>query len=69
MKALQPLWFSRETIRAKHNSFENINININFQMIVKTNNAIAIATLSDWLKSLALVFQPVRSKTNRTLLA
>ena len=38
-------------------------------MIVKINNAIAIATLSDWLKSLAPVFQPVRSKTNRTLLA
>ena len=47
MKALQPLWFSRETIRAKRNSFENINININFQMIVKTNNVIAIAALSD----------------------
>ena len=28
-----------------------------------------IATLSDWLKSLAPVSQPIRSKTNRTLYA
>ena len=33
--------------------------------------AIAIATISDWLKNLAAVFQPMRSrtKTNRTLFA
>ena len=33
--------------------------------------AIAIATLGDWLKRLALVFQPMRSKTktNRTMYA
>ena len=29
----------------------------------------AIATLSDWLKNLAPVFQPMKSKTNRTLWA
>ena len=40
-------------------------------MTVENNYAIAIATLSDWLKSLAPVFQPMRSKieTNRTLYA
>ena len=38
-----------------------------FQITVKNNYAIAIATLSDWLKNLALVFQPMRSKTNRNL--
>ena len=26
-----------------------------------------VASLSDWLKNLALVLQPMRSKTNRTL--
>ena len=36
-------------------------------MTVKSKHAIAIATLSGWLKSLAPVFQPVRGKTNRTL--
>ena len=38
-------------------------------MTVENNYAIAIATLSDWLKSLAPVFQSMRSKTktNRTL--
>ena len=37
-------------------------------MTVESNYVIAIATLSDWLKSLAPVFQPMRSKTktNRT---
>ena len=40
-------------------------------MTVESNYAIAIATLSDWLKSNAPVFQPIRSKTkiNRTLYA
>ena len=32
-------------------------------MIVESNYAIAIATLSDWLKRLAPGFQPMRSKT------
>ena len=40
-------------------------------MTVKSNYVIAITTLSDWLKRLAPVFQPMRSKTktNRTLYA
>ena len=40
-------------------------------MTVESNYVIAIATLSDWLKRLAPVFQPKRSKTktNRTFLA
>ena len=38
-------------------------------MTVERNYVIAIATLSDWLKNLAPVFQPMRSKTktNRTI--
>jgi len=32
-------------------------------MTVESNYVIAIATLSDWPKRLALVFQPMRSKT------
>ena len=32
-------------------------------MTVESNYVIAIATLSDWLKRLALVFQPMRIKT------
>ena len=32
-------------------------------MTVKSNYVIAIATLCDWLKNLAPVFQPMRSKT------
>ena len=38
-------------------------------MIVESNYVIAIATLSDWLKRVAPVFQPMRSqtKTNRTM--
>ena len=32
-------------------------------MNVESNYAIAIATLGDWLKRLAPVFQPMRSKT------
>jgi len=32
-------------------------------MTVESNYVIAIATLSDWLKRLAPVFQPMRSKT------
>ena len=32
-------------------------------MTVKSNYMIAIATLSDWLKRLAPVFQPMKSKT------
>ena len=38
-------------------------------MTVENNSAIAIDTLSDWLKDLEPVFQPMRSKTNRTLYA
>ena len=40
-------------------------------MTVESTYAIAIATLSDWLKRLAPVFQPMRSKTktNRTTYA
>ena len=41
-------------------------------MTVERNHSTAIATPSDWLKNLALVFQPIRSKppkTNRTLYA
>ena len=34
-----------------------------FQMTVESNYAIAIPSLSDWLKNLALVFQPMKSKT------
>ena len=43
----------------------------NFQMAVETGCAIAIATLSDWLKNSAPVFQPMRNKTktNRTFYA
>ena len=40
-------------------------------MTVESNCVIAIATLSDWLKRLAPVFQPMRikTKTNRTMYA
>ena len=40
-------------------------------MTVESNYVTAIATLSDWLKRLAPVFQPMRSKTktNRTMYA
>ena len=40
-------------------------------MTVESNYAIRIASLSDWLKNLALLFQPTRSKTktNPTLCA
>ena len=38
-------------------------------MTVESNFVIAIATLSDWLKRLAPVFQPMRTKTNRTMYA
>jgi len=40
-------------------------------MTVESNNAIAIGALSDWLKNLTPVFQPIRSKTKtiRTLYA
>jgi len=40
-------------------------------MTVESNYVIGIATLSDWLKRLAPVFQPMRSKikTNRTMYA
>ena len=42
-------------------------------MIVESNYVIAIDTLSDWLKRLAPVFRPMRSKTktktNRTIYA
>ena len=43
----------------------------NFQMTVESNYAIAIATLSDWLKRFAPVFQPTRikTKTNRAMYA
>ena len=38
-------------------------------MIVESNYAIAIATLSDWLKNLPPVYEPMKSKTktNRDL--
>ena len=38
-------------------------------MTVESSYVIAIATLSDWLKRLAPVFQPMRikTKTNRTM--
>jgi len=38
-------------------------------MTVESSYAIAIATLSDWLKNLAHVFQPIgsKAKTNRAL--
>ena len=36
-------------------------------MTIYSNKAIVVATLSDWLKNLAPVLQPMRSKTNRTL--
>ena len=32
-------------------------------MNVESNHVIAIATLSDWLKGVAPVFQPMRRKT------
>ena len=40
-------------------------------MTVESDYVIAIATLSDWLKKLAPVFQPMRGKTkpNRTMYA
>ena len=40
-------------------------------MTVESNDVIAIAALSDWLKGLAPVFQPMRSKTktNRAMYA
>ena len=40
-------------------------------MTVESNDAIEIATLSNWPKNLAPLFQPVRSKTktNRTMYA
>ena len=41
------------------------------QMTVESNYVIAVATLNDWLKRLAPVFQPMRSKTktNRAMYA
>ena len=36
-------------------------------MTVESNFVIAIATLSDWLKRLAPVFQPMRSKTKTSV--
>ena len=38
-------------------------------MTIESNYVIAIATLSDWLKRLAPVLQPMRgkTKTNRTM--
>ena len=36
-------------------------------MTVESNDVIAIATLSDWLKRVAPVFQPMRSKTKTNL--
>ena len=36
-------------------------------MTVESNYVIAIATLSDWLKRLAPVFQPMRNKTKTNL--
>ena len=36
-------------------------------MTLESNDAIATATPGDWLKNLAPVFQPMRSKTKRTL--
>ena len=40
-------------------------------MTVESNYVIAIAALNDWLKRLAPVFQPIRSKTktNRAMYA
>ena len=42
-----------------------------FQMTIESSYSMAIATLTDWLKSLAPVFQPMRGKikTNRILYA
>ena len=40
-----------------------------FAMTVECNYAIAIATLSDWLKQLATVFQAMRSKTKPIVLS
>ena len=37
-----------------------------FQITVESNYVIAIAALSDWLKRVAPVFQPMRSKTKPT---
>ena len=38
-------------------------------MTVASNYAIAVATLSDWFKSLASIFQPMRSKTKQKSIA
>ena len=38
-------------------------------MTVENSKAIAIATLSDWLKTLVPLFRAIRSKTNTTLYA
>ena len=38
-------------------------------MNIESNYVFAIATISDWLKRIAPVFQPMRSKTNRTMYA
>ena len=48
---------------------DNLRSYSSFQMTVESNYVIAIATLSDWLKRVALVSQPMRSKTNRTMYA
>ena len=40
---------------------------VSFEMTVESNYAIAIATLRDWLENPAPLFQPMRSKTSRTL--
>ena len=47
------------------------NLQSSFQMTVESNYVIAIATLSDWLKRRAPVFQPMRRKikTIRTMYA
>ena len=38
-----------------------------FQMAVESNHANAITALRDWSRSLAPVFQPMRSNTDHTL--
>ena len=62
---IQSLFADTETLLALSRSV--ITPQSDFQITLESNYAIAIATLGDWFKNLAPVFQPMRSKTNRTL--
>ena len=57
--------FNRRSLNHKDRIFRGATSQISFQIAFESNYAIAIAiaTLSHWLKDLAPIFQPMRSKT------